>query len=91
MKGEFVIVQEFGGRPLIRRVWDATSEAVFVCSEERFNALSSGENTQYPIGFPRENVYEYDASKAVMLGSLWQVDPGIWQSMTPWKGAGINQ
>lgn len=86
MRGDVVIVQEYGGRPLIRRVWDATDKAVFVCSEERYNALLSGEDEQHPIGFPREYVYEYDDSKAVTLGSLWKVDPSVWQSLAHWEG-----
>lgn len=84
MRGDLVVVKEFGGRPLIRRVWDSNDEVVYVCSEERYNFLLSGEDDRYPIGFPREYVFGYDQSIVGTLSSLWQVDPNIWNSLELW-------
>jgi hypothetical protein len=60
MKGDIVIVRSFGDKPLVRRVWEVTSEIVFICSEENYNVLSSGKEGLLPVGFPREYVYRYN-------------------------------
>ena len=60
-KGDKVIVRTFRGQPLIRRVWEVAQDVVFICSEENYKALSSGEDGLLPVGFPREYVYRYNA------------------------------
>lgn len=61
MKGDKVIVRAFKDRPLVRRVWEVTEDAVFICSEENYKVLTSGEDGLLPVGFPREYVYRYNA------------------------------
>ena len=60
MKGDKVIVRAFRNKPLVRRVWEVTSDVIFICSEENYNALSSGNEGLLPVGFPREDVYRYN-------------------------------
>jgi hypothetical protein len=84
IRGDIVIVQEQGGSPLVRRVWDANDQAVFVCSEERYNDLLNEKDNRYPMGFPREYVFEYDESVLGTLGSLWQVTPSVWGNLHLW-------
>jgi hypothetical protein len=59
MKGDKVIVRTSQNKPLVRRVWEVTSDAVFICSEENYRALEKGEDGLSPVGFPREYVYRY--------------------------------
>jgi hypothetical protein len=61
MKGDKVIVRAFRNKPLVRRVWEVTPEAVFICSEENYQTLASGKDGLLPVGFPREYVYRYNA------------------------------
>ena len=90
MQGDTVVIREFGGRPLIRRVWAANDDVVFVCSEERYKHLLAGEDDRYPVGFPREYVYQYDESIVVTLQSLWEVDPTVWSSLSIWEASNGN-
>lgn len=84
MRGDIVVVQELGGNPLIRRVWDSNEDAVFVCSDERFHYLENGEDDRQPNGFPKEFVFEYDESTIGTLKSLWQIQPSVWASLSHW-------
>lgn len=71
MKGDIVLVRSFRDRPLIRRVWEVTSESVFICSEENYRNLSSGKEGLLPVGFPREYVYSYNPKIDISKPILW--------------------
>lgn len=86
MKGEVVIVRAFGGEPLIRRVWEATNEAVFACSERCFEGLMAGLPELLPIGFPRYDVFEHDSALVDKLIERWQDDPALWEQLKIWEG-----
>ena len=60
MKGDKVIVRTHQNRALVRRVWEVTDGAVYICSEENFQALSNGQDGLQPVGFPKEYVYKYN-------------------------------
>lgn len=78
MKGELVIVKDAVGRPLLRRVWDATAEVVFVASQRCFDDLLAGKVAATPIGFPRGDVYSAPDGKVPK-----KLD---WRCLRPWKG-----
>jgi hypothetical protein len=83
-RGDAVVVRAFGGRPHMRRVWESTSAAVFICTEERFQRMWRGEPDYPPTGFPREDVFEYDATLLAELEANWQTDPTVWNRATLW-------
>jgi hypothetical protein len=85
MQGETVIVRAFRGRPRVLRIWETTPEAVFVCTEETYQRLASGEDEWLAIGVPREDVFCYDPSVVQELETSWQHDPSIWNRLTPWR------
>ncbi len=62
MRGQIVIVRAFGDKPLVRRVWDADDEAVYISGEAEFQRRSEGKDAPPPVPFPRHDVYEYDPS-----------------------------
>ena len=74
MQGDKVIVRAYGDRPLVRRVWEVSSGAVFICSEENYKALVNGQEGLEPVGFPKEYVYKYtpkiDLGKRITWDSL---------------------
>ena len=60
MKEQLVIVKDFTGRPLIRKVCYSDGSTVFVTSETAFYLIKNGESELYPIGFDAGNVFIYE-------------------------------
>jgi len=60
MRGDQVVVRAFGDEALVRRIWRATEGVVFIVSDQNFRTLLAGEEGLWPIGFRREDVFEYD-------------------------------
>lgn len=86
MRGDTVIVRAFRGVPLVRRVWETTPQAIYICSEERFQRLWRGEREWPATGFPREDVFQYDVPLFTELEANWQGDPSVWDKATPYTG-----
>lgn len=86
MSGDLVIVRAYRGEPLVRRVWEVMTNAVYVCSEERFQRLWRGEREWPATGFPREDVFEYDGALYAVLQARWQTDSSVWDRAVPYTG-----
>jgi hypothetical protein len=84
MKGETIIVRAFRGRPLLRRVWEATPEVAYICTEERFQSLWRGEPDYPPSPFPRRDVFNYEPALFRELEANWQTDLSVWDRATPY-------
>jgi hypothetical protein len=54
-KGQRVTVQTLAGA-VVRLVWEDYGDAVAVCSERQYEALSRGWKAPIPIGFPKNGV-----------------------------------
>ena len=67
MRGDLVIVRAFGSRPLARRLWGVQGGGAYVCGEDQFNLLAAGREAPPPIGFPREDVFEYEPQALLNL------------------------
>ena len=86
MRGEKVIVRVFGGRPVVARVWDADEFAVYICDEDNFMRMTEGKEALWPVGFPKEDVFEYDPNSLSGYGlSAWD-----WKNVKSWTGT-VNQ
>lgn len=57
MRGDTVIVRAFGGKALLRRVWDVGERVVYVTNDDEFDKLAAGQPAIEPIGFPKEDVF----------------------------------
>ena len=55
-KGQEVIVKDYSGERLIRRVWKYAGAVVYITSEEVFRLLSEGKTELWPVGVPRSDV-----------------------------------
>ena len=44
MEKKRVIVRAYGGKPLVRILWDATGNGVFITNEEQFEKLMAENN-----------------------------------------------
>jgi hypothetical protein len=60
-----VVVRDFKGRALIRRVWDADAGAVYLTDDRGLVALQDGSAALVPIGFRRDDVF---AARRWLLG-----------------------
>ena len=67
-----VIVRAFGDRPLVRRVWYVGKRAVYVTDDKCLRLLAKGKEAPIPIGFPREDVFAYNAQLAKELEMLYK-------------------
>lgn len=85
MKGDIIIARNYCGRPLIRRVWSYDSDAVYITNEEQYELLKAGRKTLFPIGFPREDVFEYNAELAEKAEALYQSGKLDWGKLSEWK------
>lgn len=84
MRGEKVIVRAFDGEPLVRLIWEVSQKAVYICSEEGYQRLLAGE-PWLPIGFPKNDVFQYDPVVAERLKQNWHDDPSTWEDVPLWE------
>jgi len=75
-----VIVRAFGDEPVRRMLLSYTSKAAFVCGEENYRAIVSGERASPMIGFPLVDVFEDDDDAAKKIAAGAAVD---WSSLRP--------
>lgn len=85
MRGELVIVRSYGGRPLLRRVWDVGRNVVYITNDEQLGRLTQGLPASMPIGFPMEDVFAYDPEIAACIESLYQTGRLDWSSLKRWE------
>lgn len=85
MRGATVVVRTFGGKPAIGRVWRATDDWVEVCSEENYQSLIRGEGGLWPVGIPREDVFQYEPVLSAALLKNWQYEPVLWDKLAPYR------
>jgi hypothetical protein len=80
MRGEQVIVRAYGGRPLIRKIWDIQEGAVLIVEDGQFQLLINNDARAVgPIGFPKEDVFQFDP---VYAKSMNKKDPD-WSILKP--------
>lgn len=81
-----VLARGFGGQPMKRDVISVGKSLVFLANPDRIerNGPDAG-----GVGFPREDVFEYDEALAVRLQVQWQADrrtdPVLWAHARPYK------
>ncbi len=76
MQKELVILRSYGGRPLIRRIFETTERVVFVTDDERSKDLVS-------VGIPREDVFKYDPALATKADRLFKSGKWDWKKLKP--------
>ncbi len=71
MRGDTVIVRAYGGTALVRRVWDAEGDTVYICSDKNFDWLSRNDGSGTCIGFPTEDVFIFTDSVPLIEPVPW--------------------
>jgi hypothetical protein len=78
MRGETVIVRAFGGKPLLKKVWSVGARVVYLLDETDLEKMLAGGESVQPIGFPKEDVFKYDAAMAGILSET------VWPKLIQW-------
>ena len=66
--GELVIVRDYAGKPVVCRVCEIADSKVYVASEEEYTNIIKGIESFGPVGFPPEDVFQYDPA---VTGGVW--------------------
>ena len=85
IQGQQVVVRGFSGQPLIRKVWEVTEAAVFVCTDKNFQRLVEGYDALWPVGFPREDVFQFDPEVLNSTVNLSTPTERLWCKLVPWS------
>lgn len=81
MKGDTVIVRAFGNEPLVRRVWDGDNRAVRIVTDENYQDLEAGRKALNPVGFPRDDVFHYNARLLEQVQAEYETNPQVWKNL----------
>jgi hypothetical protein len=83
---EIVLARASGGKPHKRIIVDIGERVFYLANPDRIVAVEAGESD--PIGFPREDVFEFDDEAFAALVEQWErqraTDPATWKGLTPY-------
>jgi hypothetical protein len=79
MRGKLVVVKDFAGDALVRRVWDCSFSCVYILDDEQWRIRIIGGKSLEPVGFPIADVFLYDRK------ARRQIQAGVikWNLLTP--------
>ena len=80
MKGEFVVVRAYGEEPKVLRIWEVRGDTALVSAPDQFAKLESGAEALLPVGFPMQDVFQYDPKLEGEIAS-GKIE---WQHLTPY-------
>jgi hypothetical protein len=75
------LVRAYGGEPLCRVVVGETERVVYIANPDKLPAVEAGDSS--PVGFPHEDVFEFDAALYERLRDQWDqerhTDDALWK------------
>jgi hypothetical protein len=88
MAGELVIVRAFGDEAVVMKVWEEGEATVYVLGPVEYSRHAAGESSLCPIGFPIEDVFEFEMKLFADLSDAYsQRDHAaladLWRRATP--------
>ena len=83
MQGDHVIVRCFGGIPRVRRIWEQDEMGVYITDDACYERLLSGDAAIQPIGFPKEDVFQFDSAIAEKMDELVVTKEWDWNKLQP--------
>ena len=82
-----VIARADRGEPLERIAIETGRRVVYLANPARIGAVEAGESN--PVGFPREDVFEFDEGVFASLADQWArqraTEPATWQKLRPYE------
>ena len=86
MRGDVVILRAYLGRPYIMKVWEMGKRVVYLAKEEQYLYLLSNDSRAVePIGFPKEDVFEFNPKIAKAIDTLSEGKSFNWEKLTPFN------
>lgn len=83
MRGEYVIVRTYGGRPLIRRVRAVGENVIYITNDQQLKLLMEDAGDAIgPIGFPKEDVFRYDPKMLELINNTQNI---TWDKLKPFN------
>jgi hypothetical protein len=86
---QVVLAMASGGEPLRRILTDIGERVFYLANPERIAAVEAGES--HPIGFPMEDVFEFDEAVFAALVEQWArqrgTDPATWGKLRRYSAA----
>ncbi len=76
------MVRAFKGKPLDRRVYEVFRNKVYVCRPDLLEQC--GQAGVWPVGFPRGDVFVFDADLLGRLEAAGTRTGAIWQEARPY-------
>lgn len=86
MAEPLVIARASGGEPLVRNAMGRRRDLVYLANPAYLAEVRRGESN--PVGFPCEDVFEYDSATAERLNRLWsegEVPYSEWEQLRPFR------
>ena len=60
MRGQKVLARAFQDAPKVLRLWEVVPGGYLLCGDAEFTELANGNIDILPVGFPAEDVFEYE-------------------------------
>jgi len=73
MKRQYIIIKDVVGIYHLALLWSASANKIYITNEEGFLKLSKGVAAA-AIGFPREDVFKFDAAAAAAIAERKEYD-----------------
>lgn len=81
MIGDYVIVRCHGDKPALNRVYEELGNGFRVCNPDRYEDVVKGYERAPTIGFPRNDVYCYDAEKLAFIEANYSQGDAAWYQL----------
>ncbi len=82
-----VLARACGGEPLERALVEQGATVAYLANPARLAAVEAGES--YPIGFPTEDVFDFDGELYARLREQWErdgrTDQALWSQARPFR------
>jgi hypothetical protein len=86
---ETVLARASGRKPIKRILIEPGERVFYLANPERIDAVRAGVSD--PVGFPKEDVFEFDEGVFVALADQWARqranDPATWRKLTPYSSS----
>ena len=82
---QVALVRAFRGEPLCRTVIECGERVIYLSHPDKVAAVQAGYS--FPIGFPSEDVFNFELQLYERLRSQWdhygKIDQSLWNEATP--------
>jgi hypothetical protein len=87
-----VLARAYGGEPLQRALVELGATVAYLANPTRLAAVEAGES--YPVGFPNEDVFDFDEDLYARLRGQWErdgkTDQSLWSQARPFRQAHVH-